>query len=82
VQAVDGEEHGVALGGRGAGLTVWDLATQQCTFAAKEARPNALGLVDLPWVSALATLPTASGQCLHMMHGGTSEQVARSQALG
>eukprot|EP00884_Botryococcus_braunii_P019892 jgi/Botrbrau1/6587/Bobra.0189s0014.1 len=37
-------------------LTVWDLNTQQRLYLAKGAKPNAIGLVDKPWDSALTYL--------------------------
>jgi ribosome biogenesis protein NSA1 len=57
MQALDGTQARMALGGEGCHVALWDLATQQQTWQAKGSKPNRAGLVDKPHITALACLP-------------------------
>jgi hypothetical protein len=50
------------VGGEGHQVQVLSLATQQEVFKAKGGKPNKVGNVDLPHVTAVAFLPDPSGQ--------------------
>lgn len=41
---------------------VWSLTSQQETFRAKGAKPNRVGNVDLPFLTAVACLPGTDSQ--------------------
>lgn len=56
-QAVSEDESCIALGCEGTEVNIWDVRSQQRTFLAKSAKPNRIGLVDLPWCSAVAFMP-------------------------
>ncbi|KAK9915387.1 hypothetical protein WJX75_008542 [Coccomyxa subellipsoidea] len=55
--AVSEDESCIALGCEGTEVNIWDVRSQQRTFLAKSAKPNRIGLVDLPWCSAVAFMP-------------------------
>lgn len=57
--AADATGSLLAVGAEGAELSVWDVATQQAVYRAKAGKPNRSGLLDKPWVTAVALLPSA-----------------------
>ena len=61
MQAVDEDERLLAVACRGSELALWDLARQRRTYLAKGAKPNRVGLTDLPWCTAVAFVPGSSG---------------------
>lgn len=63
-QALDSQGSQVAVGGEGHQVQVWSLATSQEVFKAKGGKPNRVGNVDLPHVTAVTFLPDPSGQQL------------------
>ncbi|GAX76123.1 hypothetical protein CEUSTIGMA_g3566.t1 [Chlamydomonas eustigma] len=56
--SVDHTGRYIALGGEGHNVQVWDLATQKEVFHAKGGKPNKVGLVDLPHITAITFLPS------------------------
>ncbi len=62
LQAVGRQQRHVAVAGAGAHLQVWDLEAQARLLAAKGGKPNMLGLVDKPLVTALAFIPGQGDQ--------------------
>ena len=57
------------MGCQGSELSFWDIHTQQKVYQAKGAKPNKLGLMDPPWISALAFVPGAAGKRLFVGTG-------------
>ena len=51
----------MAVGCKGAEVTVWNAELQRKVFAGKGSKPNNIGLVDLAWNSAVCFLPGRSG---------------------
>ncbi|GBF99536.1 hypothetical protein Rsub_12342 [Raphidocelis subcapitata] len=52
----------LAVGGEGCQLSLWDVAAQTRAWQAKGAKPNAIGLVDHPYVTAAAFLSDWAGR--------------------
>lgn len=69
MQAVESKAGLMAAGCRGSELSIWNIHTQQKAFQAKGAKPNKLGLMDLPWNSAVAFIPGAGGRKLFVGTG-------------
>lgn len=67
-QAVDEGEASLAVGCKGSELSVWDLATHQRSYLAKSAKPNRIGLVDPPNVTAVAFVPGSSATKVLPLH--------------
>jgi hypothetical protein len=58
----------IALTFRGTEPAVWDVASREATFEARGAKPDALGLVERPWGTAVAFPPGHGG---HLLAVGT-----------
>ena len=59
----------LAVGCQGSELSIWNVHTREKVFQAKGAKPNKLGLMDLPWNSALTFVPGAAGKKLFVGTG-------------
>ena len=57
LQAVSGDGSKAAFGCQGAELSIWDIETQQKSYSAKGAKPNRVGLMDLPDNTAVTFIP-------------------------
>ena len=64
----------VALGGRENNVEVWRLETQSREYSAKSPKPNALGIWDKPWISALCHVDAAQP---HVLLAGTAGHALR-----
>lgn len=60
-QAVDESTSSIAFGCKGSELSVWTMKGER-TYLGKAAKPNRIGLVDKPWNTALAFLPSSRGK--------------------
>lgn len=52
----------IALACHGSELSIWDLGQQKKLYQAKGNKPNRIGLVDKPWNTVAAFLPSSNGQ--------------------
>lgn len=57
LQDINEDDSKAAFGCQGAELSIWDVATQQISFLAKGAKPNRVGLMDLPANTAVTFIP-------------------------
>ncbi len=63
-----GHTH-VALGGEGCNLRVYDLAAAKDSFLAKGNKPNAIGLVDKPYITAITYTGSDTVMAGERQHG-------------
>lgn len=57
LQALSEDGSKAAFGCQGAELSIWDITTQQKSYSAKGAKPNRVGLMDLPDNTAVTFIP-------------------------
>ena len=57
LQALSEAGSKAAFGCQGAELSIWDITTQQKSYSAKGAKPNRVGLMDLPANTAVTFIP-------------------------
>lgn len=89
LQAVSGDGSRAAVGCQGAELSIWDIATQQRSYSAKGAKPNRVGLMDLPDNTAVTFIPGSEGAevCIvpccdrHASGTGLSSEVWQSMQI-
>ena len=64
LQAVNQSESvtSIALACHGSELSIWDVGQQKKLYQAKGNKPNRIGLVDKPWNTAAAFLPSSDGK--------------------
>ncbi len=68
LQGISEDGLTAAFGCRGTELSIWDIAAQQRSYLAKGAKPNRVGLMDIPANTAVAFIPgseaTKVGACV------------------
>jgi ribosome biogenesis protein NSA1 len=76
VQAVDAAGTHIVVGGEGMQPSLWDLSTGSKVWQGKGGKPNRVGLVDKPFPTAAAFLPSSAphAQQAAAAEAGTSGQ--------
>lgn len=77
VQAVDAAGSHIVVGGEGMQPSLWDLSTAKKVWQGKGGKPNRVGLVDKPFPTAAAFLPSSGDSAAS---NGAAATAAAAQA--